>query len=87
MITLTLPKFILQCRTLNQHNELRTRTFGFAVSVSSECFINEAHKKTNAELINNISSIGDLSEYLIACLSEDNLKKLTTPLLTRTPSF
>jgi hypothetical protein len=45
MITLTLPKFILQCRTLNQHNELRTRTFGFAVSVSSECFINEAYKK------------------------------------------
>ena len=38
MITLTLPKFILQCRTLNQHNELRIRTFGFAVSVSSECF-------------------------------------------------
>ena len=49
MITLTLPKFILQCRTLNQHNELRIRTFGFAsgfvVSVSSECFINEAYKK------------------------------------------
>jgi hypothetical protein len=32
-------------------------------------------QKTNAELINNISSIGDLSKYLIACLSEDNLKK------------
>ena len=30
---------------INQHNELRTRTFGFAVSVSSECFINEANKK------------------------------------------
>jgi hypothetical protein len=44
MITLTLPKFILQCRTLNQHNELRT--FGFAVSVSSEWGIqNEAYKK------------------------------------------
>jgi hypothetical protein len=33
-------------------------------------------QKTNAELINNISSIGDLSKYLIACLSEDNLKKI-----------
>jgi hypothetical protein len=33
-------------------------------------------QKTNAELINNIYSIGDLSKYLIACLSEDgNLKK------------
>ena len=30
---------------IKQHNELRTRTFGFAVSISSECFINEAHKK------------------------------------------
>jgi hypothetical protein len=30
---------------INQHNELRTRTFDFAVSVSSECFINEEHKK------------------------------------------
>ena len=30
---------------INQNNELRTRTFGFAVSVSSECFINEAYKK------------------------------------------
>jgi hypothetical protein len=60
---------------INQQNELRTRTFGFAVSVSSESFINEAYKKTNAELINNISSISDLSKYLIACLSEDNLKK------------
>ena len=30
---------------INQHNELRTRTFGFAVSVSSESFINEAYKK------------------------------------------
>jgi hypothetical protein len=59
---------------INQHNELLTRifAFGFAVSVSSECFIKEAQKKTNAELINNISSIGDLSKYLIACLSEDN---------------
>jgi hypothetical protein len=28
---------------INQHNELRTRTF--AVLVSSECFINEEHKK------------------------------------------
>jgi hypothetical protein len=33
------------------------------------------HTKKNAELINNISSIGGLSKYLIACLSEDNLKK------------
>ena len=34
-----------KCRTLNQHNELRIRTFGFVVSVSSECFIDEAYKK------------------------------------------
>jgi hypothetical protein len=33
-------------------------------------------QKTNAELINNISSIGDLSKYLIACLSEHNFKKI-----------
>jgi hypothetical protein len=33
-------------------------------------------QKTNAELINNISSVGGLLKYLIACacLSEDNLK-------------
>ena len=37
--------FTLPNININQHNELRTRTFGFAVSVSSECFINEAHKK------------------------------------------
>jgi hypothetical protein len=37
--------FTLPNININQHNELQTRTFGFAVSVSSECFINEAHKK------------------------------------------
>ena len=49
-----------------------TRTF--AVSASYECFINEAHKRKMPNLINNISSIGGFSRYLIAiaCLSEDN---------------
>jgi hypothetical protein len=44
MIILTLLYFTMP-NIINQHNELRTRNFGFAVSVSSECFINEAHKK------------------------------------------
>ena len=58
----TMPNFI------NQHNELRTRTFGFAVSVSSECFTNEAGEGTKAgppQLDPLLDPLQDLSEYKI----------------------
>jgi hypothetical protein len=75
----TMPKII------NENNELWLANSHLCCVGLFRLFHQRGTQKRNAELINNISFTGGLSKYSIACLSEANLKKLTTPLLT--PSF